>query len=98
MRGQRRAGAGTARAGAVRGCPGTQIYPGSGMPGRLLVAVSRLPAHHGVPALPAPAATPRRAVPAGPVCRAPEPCCLLRSRDPSALRAPEGTELARRCR
>ncbi|EGV94315.1 Magnesium transporter MRS2-like, mitochondrial [Cricetulus griseus] len=59
------------------------------MPGRLLVAASRLPSHHGMPALPAQAASPRRAVPAGPVCGAPEPRCLLRSRDPAALREPE---------
>lgn len=85
---------GTVRAGAVRRCRRARLYPGSGMPGRSLVAGSPLPARHGMPALPAPAAAPRRAVPAGPVYRG---CAPERSRDPAA-REPEGAERVPRCR
>lgn len=91
---------GTARAGAVRDCCGARVYRSSGMPGRRLVAASRLPARHGMPALLARVAAPGRAVSEGPVyggC-APEPRCLLRPRDPAALREPKGAQHTPRCR
>lgn len=91
---------GTARAGAVRGCRGEPVDPSSGMSDRRPGAASRLPARHGMPALPARAAAPRRAAPEGPVDggRAPEPRCLRRPRDPFALPEPESVEHSPRCR
>lgn len=91
---------GTARAGAVCDCCSALICSSSGMPGRRLVAASRLPARHGMPALLARVAAPRHAVSEGPVyggC-APEPRCLLRPRDPAAFREPEGAEHTPCCR
>ncbi|KAL1784607.1 magnesium transporter MRS2-like, mitochondrial [Sigmodon hispidus] len=84
---------GTAHAGAMRACGSSPVHRSSGMPGRRLIAASRLHSHHGMPTLPAPAAARCHAVRAGSAYRAPEPGCLLRSRNPDTLR-----KLSPRCR